>query len=140
MISEKLSGTITMNLAIPFGLWFLVATVVTIAFGVLTNAQQKSVTVEGYVLDSACAFTKNLDKPISRDCALACAKNGSQLVILTGEGSIYWPISEKTPAEGQNTRLVQFAGHRIQATGKLYERGGSHALVIEEIHAISAKK
>ena len=106
MISEKLSGTIAMNVAIPFGLWFLVTTVVTIAFGVLTNAQQKSVTVEGYVLDSACAFTKNLDKPISRDCALACAKNGSQLVVLTSEGSIYWPISEKTPAEGQNARLV----------------------------------
>ncbi len=27
-------------------------------------AQQKTVTVEGYVLDSACAFTKNLEKPI----------------------------------------------------------------------------
>jgi hypothetical protein len=107
--------------------------------GLLLWAQQKSITVEGYVLDSACAFTKNLDKPISRDCALACAKNGSQLVILTSKGIIYWPIDEKTPAEGQNARLTEFAGGRVKATGTLYDRGGSHALVIEKIEALPAK-
>ena len=96
---------------------------------------QKSVTVEGYVLDSACAFTKGLEKPISRDCAVACAKEGSQLVILTKDGAIYWPIDSATPAKGQNARLLEFAGNRVKATGKLYERGGSHALVIETIAA-----
>ena len=35
------------------------------------------VTVKGYVLDSACAFTKGLDKPISRECATSCANAGS---------------------------------------------------------------
>ena len=58
--------------------------------------EQKTVT--GWVLDSACAFTKGLSKPISRDCALACARNGSPLVILQDDGSIYWPISESMPA------------------------------------------
>jgi hypothetical protein len=107
---------------------------------IVVMAQPKSITVEGFVLDSACAFTKNLEKPVSRECALACAKSGSQLVILTSDGTIYWPISEKTPAEGQNARLTEFAGNRVQATGKLYDRGGSHALVIEQIHALPAKK
>jgi type 1 fimbria pilin len=101
----------------------------------LLFAQQKTVTVEGYVLDSACAFTKNLEKPISRDCALACAKQGSQLVILTKDGTIYWPIDSATPAKGQNARLTEFAGNRVTARGKLYDRGGSHALVIENIQA-----
>ncbi len=96
---------------------------------------QKAITVEGYVLDSACAFTKGLDKPISRDCALACAKEGSQLVILTKDGSIYWPIDSATPAKGQNAKLLEFAGNRVKATGKLYDRGGSHALVIETLAA-----
>ena len=96
---------------------------------------QKSVTVEGYVLDSACAFTKGLEKPISRDCAVACAKEGSQLVILAKDGAIYWPIDSAMPAKGQNARLLEFAGNRVKATGKLYERGGSHALVIETIAA-----
>jgi hypothetical protein len=101
----------------------------------LLSAQQKTVTVEGYILDSACAFTKNLEKPISRDCALACAKEGSQLVILTKDGAIYWPIDSATPAKGQNARLTEFAGNRVTATGKLYDRGGSHAIVIEQIAA-----
>jgi hypothetical protein len=108
--------------------------------GLRLRAQRKSVTVEGYVLDSACAFTKNLEKPISRECALSCAKAGSQLVILTSDGAIYWPIDGKTPATGQNARLLEFAGNRVKATGKLHDRGGSHALVIESIQAVEGKK
>src|SRR3977135_2820925 len=106
----------------------------------LLSAQQQNISVEGYVLDSACAFTKNLEKPISRECALSCAKAGSQLVILADDGSIYWPIAEATPATGQNPRLLEFAGGRVTAKGKLYDRGGSHALVIEQIAAAPAKK
>ena len=115
-------------------------TILVCASGVLLHGQQKSVSIEGYVLDSACAFTKNLEKPISRECALTCAKAGSQLVILSDDGSIYWPIAETTPATGQNARLLEFAGGRVTAKGKLYDRGGSHALVIEQIAAAPAKK
>jgi len=104
-----------------------------LTFSAALLAQQKTVTVEGYVLDSACAFTKNLEKPISRECALSCAKEGSQLVILAKDGSIYWPIDSGMPAKGQNSRLTEFAGNRVTATGKLYDRGGSHALVIDTI-------
>ena len=107
---------------------------VLLAAGIAARAQ-KSVTVEGYVLDSACAFTKGLEKPISKDCALACAKEGSQLVILAKDGAIYWPIDSATPAKGQNAKLTEFAGNRVTATGKLYDRGGSHALVIEKLAA-----
>ena len=115
-------------------------TILVCASGVLLHGQQKSVSIEGYVLDSACAFTKNLEKPISRECALTCAKAGSQLVILSDDGSIYWPIAETMPATGQNARLLEFAGGRVTAKGKLYDRGGSHALVIEQIAAAPAKK
>ena len=100
----------------------------------LTNAatsEQKTVT--GWVLDSACAFTKGLGKPISRDCALACAKSGSPLVILQDDGNIYWPISETMPAEGQNKLLTPYAGKRVTLTGKVYTRNGSKAIVIEKI-------
>jgi hypothetical protein len=92
------------------------------------------------VLDSACAFTKNLDKPVSRTCALACARGGSPLVILADDGNIYWPISGSIPAAGQNPRLLKFAGRRVAATGKTFERGGSRAIVIDSITADTAKK
>jgi len=61
-------------------------------------------TVKGYVLDSACAFTKKLSKPISKQCAISCANAGSQLVILADDGTIYWPITDTTPSSGQNPR------------------------------------
>jgi hypothetical protein len=93
----------------------------------------KTTTVKGYVLDSACAFTKSLKKPISSECAVACAKNGSPLVILAPTGTIYWPISDSTPSSSQNDKLLPFAGQKVTVTGKLFARGGSTAIVISKI-------
>lgn len=106
----------------------------------LTAADTPAVTVKGYVLDSACAFTKGLSKPISKQCAISCAKAGSQLVILAEDGTIYWPIADTTPSSGQNPKLLPFAGDRVTAMGKIYERGGSKAIVIEKIEPQSAQK
>jgi len=105
----------------------------------LCGAADKTETVKGYVLDSACAFTKSLEKPISAECATKCANGGSPLVILADGGTIYWPIGATTPAEGQNKRLLPYAGQKVTATGKVYVRGGSHAIVIEKIEAVVAK-
>ena len=100
----------------------------------------KSIAVKGYVLDSACAFTKGLKKPISSECATACAKAGSPLVILGGNGTIYWPIADTTPSAGQNDKLLPFAGQKVSASGKSFQRGGSTALVIEKIAAQTEQK
>lgn len=99
----------------------------------------KSASVHGYVLDSACAFTKSLQKPVSPACAQACARAGSPLVILADNGTIYWPIADTTPASGQNEKLLSFAGQHVTARGKVYTRGGSSAIVIEKISAERAK-
>ena len=93
----------------------------------------KSVTVKGYVLDSACAFTKGLKKPVSSECAVACAKAGSPLVILTATGTIYWPIADTTPSNSQNDKLLPYAGKQVTVSGKVYDRGGSKAIVISKI-------
>ena len=99
------------------------------------GADRPAVTVKGYVLDSACAFTKGLKKPISKECATSCASAGSPLVILAADGKIYWPIADTTPSSGQNAKLLPFAGERVTASGKIYNRGGSTAIVIEKIEA-----
>lgn len=103
-------------------------------------ADAPTVTVKGYVLDSACAFTKGLSKPISKECATSCANAGSQLVILADDGTIYWPIGDTTPSSGQNPKLLPFAGDKVTASGKVYKRGGSKAIVIEKIEAQAAQK
>jgi len=109
------------------------------ALALVCFADTPATTVKGYVLDSACAFTKGLEKPISKECAVSCANAGSALVILAEDGTIYWPIDGATPATGQNKKLLSFAGEKVTATGKVYQRGGSKAIVIEKIAALSAK-
>jgi hypothetical protein len=110
----------------------LAATVFAVVFSIASEAG-RPITINGYVLDSACAFTRSLKKPISAQCAEACAKAGSPLVILANNGKIYWPIAGTTPSVGQNEKLLPFAGQRVTASGKAYERGGSTAIVIEKI-------
>ena len=111
-----------------------------LAAAVYVGAQETTTTVKGYVLDSACAFTKSLTKPISKQCAISCAKAGSPLVILAEDGTIYWPIAATTPSSGQNSKLLPYAGDKVTATGKVYERGGSKAIAIEKIEAQASAK
>lgn len=96
----------------------------------------KSVTVKGYVIDSACTFKNHLKKPISTECAERCARAGSTLVIETEDGSIYLPISDEMPAAGQNDRLMKYAGQMVTVTGSAYVQGGSRAIVIEKIEVV----
>ncbi len=99
------------------------------------RAAAKHATIHGYVIDSSCTFTKDLKKPVSPECAVACARAGSPLVIQADNGTIYLPISGGQPASGQNDRLLPFAGTRVSVTGTVYEKGGSRAIVIEKLEA-----
>jgi hypothetical protein len=102
---------------------------------VYAAAGKKSTPVTGYVIDSACTYVKKLEKPVSSECAQECARNGSPLVILADDGTVYWPIDEAMPAKGQNEKLLPYAGGRVKVNGKVFNRGGSNAIVIESITA-----
>jgi type 1 fimbria pilin len=127
---------------IPKPILTFVATLTVLAASafVALAADPPTITVKGYVIDSACAFTKDLAKPVSKQCATACANAGSPLVILADDGAIYWPIAATTPSSGQNSRLLPFAGDKVTVTGKTYQRGGSKAIVIEKIEPRAAGK
>jgi hypothetical protein len=101
--------------------------------GVSINAEPKTATVNAWVLDSACALTKGLKKPISAECAVACAKAGSLLALLDDKGNLYLPVSEAMPPASQNEKLLPFAGQRVTATGKLFLQNGTRGIVIDTI-------
>jgi hypothetical protein len=98
--------------------------------------QHKSqVTVEGLVRDIACPI-QNLEASathLNMKCLRECARNGSPLVILTKEGDLYLPISDKMPDTDQRQALMPFLGKYVRASGTAYERNGTHAIVISEI-------
>jgi hypothetical protein len=129
-----------MTFRIKLAVTCILSALVVIPSTALQAQDKATTTLKGYVLDSACAFVKNLKKPISPDCAVACAKAGSPLAILADDGKLYLPISNTIPATGQNEQLLKFAGQRVTATGKVYEKGGSHAIVIDKIEAASSGK
>ncbi len=60
-------------------------------------------------------------------------KGGSPLVILTKEGRLYFPISAKMPDTDQRQVLMPFVAKYARASGIVFERTGTHAIVITEI-------
>jgi hypothetical protein len=124
--------------------WTLFVALVCLAFPMLIvaadDADSTSVgtrTVEGLVRDIACPLQnrKSTSTSYSKDCITMCAKAGSPLGILTNDGSVYLPITETMPDTGQDA-LKPFVGEHVQATGKVFERNGGHAIEITEVHQL----
>jgi hypothetical protein len=101
-------------------------------------SHESKATIEGLVRDIACPI-QNLEATathLSMQCLLACARKGSPLVILTKDGDLYLPISDKMPDEDQRQRLMPFLGKYVRASGAVYERKGTHAIAISEIEEL----
>jgi hypothetical protein len=99
------------------------------------RANRSDVTIEGLVRDMACPI-QNLDGDathLSLQCVRDCVKGGSPIVILTKDGELYLPISNKMPDYSQRQRLMPFLGKYVRAKGISFERRGTHAIVITDI-------
>jgi len=99
------------------------------------RANRSKVTIEGLVRDIACPI-QNLDgnaTSLSMKCARACLRGGSPIAILTKEGDLYQPISDKMPDYSQTKKLMPFVGKYVRVNGIAFERNGTHAIVITEI-------
>jgi hypothetical protein len=101
-----------------------------------TSSRGSKQTIEGLVRDIACPLQNPAASAtvFNLKCAQDCAKNGSPLIILTSKGEIYAPISGSMPDKDQRQTLIPFVGKYVQATGTVYERSGTRAIVITEIH------
>ena len=100
-----------------------------------SRANRSNVTIEGLVRDMACPI-QNLDgnaTSLSLKCARACVSAGSPIAILTRDGDLYQPISDKMPDYSQMKKLMLFVGKYVRANGIAFERNGTHAIVIAEI-------
>jgi hypothetical protein len=99
-------------------------------------------TIEGLVRDIACPMQnrKSTSTSFNRDCALACAKSGSPLAILTKEGYLYFPISDQMPDPSQREKLMPFVGKQVRATGVVYRLNGTRAIVISDLKEVQGVK
>jgi hypothetical protein len=99
------------------------------------RANRAEATIEGLVRDIACPI-QNLDGDathLSLTCVRDCVKAGSPIGILTKDGELYLPISDKMPDYSQRQKLMPFVGKYVRVKGISFERNGTHAIVITEI-------
>jgi hypothetical protein len=99
-------------------------------------------TIEGLVRDVACPMQnhKSTSTNFNMDCALACAKRGSPLIILTKDGDIYFPISDQMPDPSQREKMMPFVGKQVRAIGTVYRRNGTRTIVISDIKEMKGIK
>ena len=102
------------------------------------RANRSDVTIEGLVRDIGCPI-QNLDgnaTHFSMKCVQDCVRAGSPLAILTKDGELYLPISDKMPDYSQKEKLMPFLGKYVRVKGIAFERKETHAIVITEITEI----
>jgi hypothetical protein len=103
-----------------------------------SRANASYTTIEGLLRDIACPI-QNLDGTatnMSMKCVMDCVKGGSPLTILTKDGHLYLPISDRMPDFDQREKLMPFVGKYVKASGTVFERKGTRSIVIAEIKEI----
>jgi hypothetical protein len=99
-------------------------------------------TIEGLVRDVYCPMKnhKSTSTDFNLECAFACAKSGSPLIILTKSGDMYIPMSDVMPDSSQREKMMPFVGKQVRATGTVYRRNGTRTIVIEDITEVTGIK
>lgn len=100
-----------------------------------TAATTEGAVVTGTVVGTNCWLARGLEGDKYRDTAIACARNGTPLVILTDAGELVYTISVANSGNYQPDMqtLMSYAEQRIAATGTLIRRGKERAIVIDKV-------
>jgi hypothetical protein len=97
--------------------------------------------VTGYVRDVACLLRNPKGgaavSPLTQDCLRKCVRGGSPIGILSEDGVLYTPVSDVIPDTSVRNAMLPYAGKYVRAKGRLFERGGLHAIAIEKIEIIN---
>ncbi len=99
-------------------------------------------TVKGQVVDQTC-YTKDKanngkDHKMPQDvtdCAIACAKKGAPLALLTTDGSLY-QITGGLAADN-NAKLVAHVSHTVEITGDVTEKDGKKMIASDALKMLS---
>lgn len=85
------------------------------------------------VVDMSCKIVFDLSGEDHRMCSQMCADFGIPLGLLTDDGEFFLPVSSTMPGKGGNDMLKPHAEHRVRIKGRVFERAGSRAIIIDEL-------
>lgn len=112
-----------------------------VALGVPAFA--KAETVKGQVVDMSCynmdksntGVDHKMPKGETKDCAVACAKGGKPLALLTSDGKVY-EIGGGLAAD-KNAKLIAHISHTVEVSGDVMDHGGKMMISADSLKMIS---
>jgi hypothetical protein len=119
----------------------LVAAVFVIALS--APAFAKTETIKGQIVDQSCymkdkADNKGKDHKMpadTADCAVACAKKGAPMALLTADGKVYQIAGGL--AANKNEKLVPHVAHTVEITGDVMDMKGSMMITADTLKMVS---
>ena len=113
--------------------------------GMLVPTVAGAETLKGQIVDQACYLKNKPDNAgkdhkmpaETKDCAVACAKQGYPLALLTADGKVYqiggWL------ADNKNAKLIPHIGHTVEITGDTLGEGDTVMIHATDLKMVSAK-
>jgi hypothetical protein len=114
------------------------------AVALATPAFAKTETVKGKVVDQSCYTADKVNnagndhkmpKGDEKDCAVACAKAGRPLALLTTDGKLY-QIGGGLAAD-TNAKIIPHITHTVEVTGDVTEKDGKMIIAADSLKMIS---
>ena len=95
----------------------------------------KTETVTGKIVDESCykmdktntGKDHKMPHGDTKDCAIACAKQGQPLAILTADGHVY-EIAGGLAAD-KNAKLIPHISHTVEITGDVMDHGNGKMMI-----------
>ncbi|HLJ82795.1 MAG TPA: hypothetical protein VKT51_01300 [Candidatus Eremiobacteraceae bacterium] len=98
------------------------------------SSMGKVQTVTGQVIDLACYTTSGAHGMSHAKCAMACAKAGGALGILTSDGNVLVSVEPK-PGSDPNKLLLPYVEKNVTVTGTVYSGHGLSTIAISKVAA-----
>jgi len=103
----------------------------------------KTETVKGQIIDESCykmdksntGKDHKMPKGDTADCAIACAKAGRPMALLTEDGKVY-EITGGLAAD-KNAKIVPHVAHTVEITGDVGEKDGKMTIAADSLKMIS---
>jgi hypothetical protein len=105
-----------------------------------TTMTTEGAVITGTVVGTNCWLARGLEGEKYRDSAIACARNGTPLSILTDAGELIYPVTIGNSGNylPDMQSVTKYAEQRVKVTGKLMRRGKERAIVVDRIEAAPA--
>ena len=106
-------------------------------------AWAKTETVKGQIVDQSCykmdkantGKDHKMPHGDTKDCAVACAKQGQPLALLTSDGKVY-EIAGGLAAD-KNAKLIPHVSHTVEITGDVMDHDGKMMISSDALKMIS---